>query len=56
MDGGTLTWQQAIRLAEEREYAGCYLAHNLMLIAYGKYGKRQPSLQAYIQVLDTLTH
>lgn len=35
-------------------YAGCYLAHNLMLIALGKYWKRQPSLQAYVEVLDIL--
>jgi hypothetical protein len=37
-------------------YAGCYLAHNLMLIAFGKYWKRQISLSAYVATLDVLLH
>jgi hypothetical protein len=34
------------------QYAGCYLAHNLMLIAFGVYWKRQVSLSAYVSRLD----
>ena len=36
-------------------YAGCFLAHNLMLIAFGRYVRRQPSLLMYVAVLDILT-
>lgn len=38
-------------------YAGCYLAHNLMLIAYGSYWRRKPSLKAYGELIAWLmTH
>ena len=36
------------------KYAGCFLAHNLMLIAFRRYERRQPSLLAYVAILDTL--
>jgi len=35
-------------------FSGCYLAHNLTLIAFDKYWKRQLSLRHYCDYLDVL--
>lgn len=37
-------------------YAGGYLSHNLMLIAFNMYWKRLPSLQAYVAHLDWMVN
>jgi hypothetical protein len=44
---GRLRWRDTLE-----RYARCYLAHNLMLIAWGTYWKRQPTLRDYVRLLD----
>ena len=34
------------------EWAGSYLAHNIGLLAFGKYQKRQKTLKEYVEFLD----